>query len=80
MKEMLLTQLKAKQAATVKEIHGGEGVIKRLSSLGIRPGKKIVKISSHFWRGPETIMVDKAKVAIGHGIAHKIVVEVHDAA
>ena len=79
MAEMLLTQLKAGQAATVKEILGGEGAIRKLGSLGIRPGKRIVKISSHFWRGPETIMVDNTKVAIGHGIAHKIMVEVHDA-
>jgi ferrous iron transport protein A len=76
MKEMYLTQLKEKQTAVVKEIVGGHGVAHRLEALGIRPGKKITKISSHFWRGPVTVMVDKAKVAIGHGMAQKIMVEV----
>ena len=76
MEEMLLTQLKVDQIATVKEILGGQGAISRLEALGIRPGKRIVKISSHFWRGPETVLVDKTKVAIGHGIARKIIVEV----
>ena len=72
---MYLTELKAKQTATVKDILGGEGVQNRLAALGIRPGKKITMISAHFWRGPVTVMVDKAKVAIGHGMAQKIVVE-----
>ncbi len=76
MKEMYLIQLKAKQTAIVKEIVGGYGVIHRLEALGIRPGKKITKISAHFWRGPVTVIVDKTKIAIGHGMAQKIVVEV----
>ena len=76
MEQMYLTQLKTGQAGVVKEITGGHGAARRLESLGIRPGKKITKISSHFWRGPVTVMVDKMKVAIGHGMAEKILVEV----
>jgi ferrous iron transport protein A len=72
---MYLTELKTKQTGVVKEILGGHGVQSRLAALGIRPGKKITKISSHFWRGPVTVLVDKTKVAIGHGMALKIVVE-----
>ncbi len=78
MKEIHLTRLGAKQTAVVKEIAGGYKVIRRLESMGIRPGKSITMISSHFWRGPVTVMVGKAKVAIGHGIAQKIIVEVLD--
>jgi ferrous iron transport protein A len=78
MKEIYLTQLKAKQTAVVKEIIGGYGVSRRLESLGIRPGKRITMISSHFWRGPVTVIIDKSKVAIGHGMAQKILVEVSD--
>lgn len=76
MKEIPLTKLKAKQSATVKKILGGHRVTGRLEGLGIRAGKKITKISSHFWKGPVTVTVGKAKVAIGHGMAEKIVVEV----
>jgi len=67
---------KSNQTSSVKEKGGCYGVIHRLEALGIRPGKKITKISAHFWRGPVTVIVDKTKIAIGHGMAQKIVVEV----
>ncbi len=73
---MHLTKIKADQKAIVREILGGHGVSRRLEALGIRPGKEITKISSHFWHGPVTVLVGKAKVAIGHGMAEKIMVEV----
>ena len=76
MKEMHLTQIDENQTVVIKEIIGGHGVARRLEALGIRPGKKITKISSHFWHGPVTVLVGKAKVAIGHGMAEKIMVEV----
>ncbi len=71
-----LTQLKDKQTGIVKEVLGGEALISRLNSLGVRPGKKVTKMSAHFWRGPVTIMIDKMKIAVGHGMAQKIMVEV----
>jgi len=70
-----LTQLGANKTAVIKEIEGGFGMIRRLESMGIRPGIKITKISSHFWKGPVTVLVGRSKVAIGHGMAQKIVVE-----
>ena len=73
--KMRLTELKSGQTAIVKEIDGGYEAVERLATLGIRPGKTITKISSHFWKGPIAIRMDKAKVAIGHGMAEKIIVE-----
>jgi ferrous iron transport protein A len=78
MKEIKLTQLGAKKTAVIKEILGGYEVARRLESMGIRPGKGITMISTHFWRGPVTIMVGKSKVAIGHGMAQKVIIEVPD--
>jgi ferrous iron transport protein A len=78
MEELYLNKIKTGQTAVVKEIQGGHGVVSRLESLGIRPGKKVTMISSHFWGGPVTVVIDKAKVAIGHGVAQKILVEVSD--
>ncbi len=75
-KTIPLTQLETKKTAFIKEIFGGTGITKRLERMGVRPGKKIEKISAHFWRGPITILVDKAKIAIGYGMAQKIMVEV----
>lgn len=55
---------------------GGHGLAGRLNALGIRPGKRITKVSGMFMRGPMTVQVDRAQVAIGFGMAGKIVVEV----
>ena len=62
------------QSGTVIEIAGGHGLANRLYALGIRPGKRITKVSSMFARGPVIIQVDRAEVAIGFGMANKIVV------
>lgn len=50
-------------------------MINRLSALGIRPGKRVTKVSSMFMRGPVTIQVGNAQVAIGFGMAKRILVE-----
>jgi ferrous iron transport protein A len=43
--------------------------------MGIRVGKKVTKVSSQFMRGPVTLRVDNSQVAIGFGMAMKILVE-----
>ena len=64
-----LSRLDAGQSAKVVQIQGGQGMINRLGALGIRPGKRIVKVSSMFMRGPVTIQVGNARVAFGFGMA-----------
>ncbi len=54
----------------------GPGFGRRLEALGIRPGKKVTKVGSMFFRGPVTLRVDNAQVAIGFGMANRILVEV----
>lgn len=54
----------------------GQGSVRRLEALGIRPGKKVTKISSMLFRGPVTLRVDSTQVAIGFGMANRILVEV----
>jgi len=71
-----LTQMQPGETGTVKEILGGRGFIRKLQSIGIRPGKRITKVSSHFWRGPQTIEIDNMQVAVGFGMAKKIFVEI----
>lgn len=63
------------QSGRVVEIQGGFGVVDRLNALGIVPGKRITKISSMLARGPVAIQVDRAQLAIGYGMANKIIVE-----
>ena len=71
-----LTQMQPGEAGIVKEIQGGQGFIRKLQSMGVRPEKKITKVSSHFWRGPQTVEVDNIQIAVGFGMARRILVEV----
>lgn len=71
-----LTQLEVGESGTVVEIQGGYGLVRRLESLGIRVGKKLTKISSQFMRGPITVKIDNFQVALGFGMARKIIVRV----
>jgi ferrous iron transport protein A len=71
-----LTQMEPGEAGIVQDIQGGYGLVRKLQSMGIRPGKKVTKVSSHFWRGPQTVEVDTAQIAVGFGMARKISVEV----
>jgi ferrous iron transport protein A len=74
-KLLTLAQLKSGQSGTVVEIQGGRRMIDRLNSLGIIPGKKITKTSAMLMRGPVTIEVDRAEVAIGFGMANRVIVK-----
>jgi ferrous iron transport protein A len=65
----------AGQSGTVLQILGGYGLTRRLQALGVRPGKKLTKISSMFGHGPVTVRVDDTQIAIGFGMADKIIVE-----
>ena len=75
-KQLTLNQLGAGQTATVVQINGGRGLLTRLDAMGIRPGKKLTKVSSMLFKGPVTLRLNGAQIAIGFGMANKIVVEV----
>jgi len=74
-KPMTLTQMRSGQSGRVVQIHGGQGLVNRLGVLGIRPGRKITKVSAMLMQGPVTIEVDRTQVAIGFGMARRIIVE-----
>lgn len=71
-----LTLLRTDQSGKVAAIQGGYGLTRRLEAIGIRVGQKIRKISSQFMRGPVTIRVGHTCLALGHGLAGKILVEI----
>jgi len=74
-RQITLRQMPAGQSGTVVHVEGGHGLVNRLNALGIRPGKRITKVSSMLMRGPVTIQLGNAQVAIGFGMANKIIVE-----
>ena len=72
--QMALSRMQTGQSGVVIQIQGGYGLVNRLNALGIRLGKRITKVSSMFMRGPVTIQIGRAQVAIGFGMARKIIV------
>lgn len=75
-----LTDLRSGEGGRIAQINGGHGMVSRLAALGIRPGRRITKLNSGFMRGPVTIEIDRAQIAIGFGMAKRILVEVEDTA
>ena len=73
--QVTLARMQRGQSGTVVQIQGGHGLVDRLNALGIIPGKRITKISSMLMRGPVTIEVDRVEVAIGFGMANKVIVK-----
>jgi ferrous iron transport protein A len=75
-----LAQMRAGQSGTVVQLQGGHGLVNRLGALGIIPGKRITKISATLMRGPVTAEVDRVRVAIGFGMASRILVQLDESA
>ena len=73
--QITLTRMRDGQSGVVVQIQGGRGLINRLAALGVRQGKRITKVSAMFMRGPIAVQVDRAQVAIGFGMANRILVE-----
>jgi len=76
MKNISLAQLKAGHKVKISEISGGRGLENRLMNMGLYKNKEVTKVSHVGLRGPVVIKVGRAILALGHGIATKIMVEV----
>jgi len=63
------------QTGTIIRILGGRGLNRRLEALGVRPGKKVTKISTMMFNGPVTLRTDHTQIAVGFGMAQRILVE-----
>lgn len=72
--ERTLLNLTNNEEGFILSIEGGHHARNRLESLGIRPGKKIRKMSSQFFKGPVVISIDGREIALGHGLARKIII------
>jgi ferrous iron transport protein A len=70
-----LDQVYENKKAIVIDIQGGQGIRRRLGEMGIHPGDTITILRYGALRGPILIEVHGSQVAIGRGIASKILVE-----
>lgn len=68
--------MKTGRKAKVVEIRGGQTLQNRLMGMGIYLGKDITKLSQFVLRGPIAIKAGRTIVALGHSMAHKIIVEI----
>ncbi len=71
--KMMLINLKPREWAKVVAIGGGRGIRQKLSLRGIQEGSNIRMISSY--PGPVIIEVNRNMVALGRGMAGKIMVQ-----
>ena len=69
-----MAELKAGQKGILASIKGGVGMVRRLNALGIYEGRQITKISAQWMRGPIIVRVGSADIAIGYGMARRIMV------
>ncbi len=53
----------------------GPGMVRRLEEIGLRAGLGVVKVSGIPLRGPVVVQVGGTRVALGHGMAKKVMVE-----
>ena len=68
---MVLAQLRIGETARIMAIEGGRGLRQKLFLRGLIEGK-VVRVVSNY--GPMTVEVDRNTVAIGRGMAQKIIV------
>jgi Fe2+ transport system protein FeoA len=77
MKNVTLAQLKAGCKARILGILGGRSLEDKLMSMGLYKGKELTKVSHIGLRGPVVVKVGRSILALGHGIAMKIMVEAY---
>ena len=70
---MPLTIVYPGQEVTFVEVNGGRGIRTRLAGMGLTPGVKLSILRTG--PGPIMVAVRDTRLALGHGMAHKIIVE-----
>lgn len=78
MKIKILKDLKSGESGKITQIDGRHNMVSRLAALDIRLGSSIKKLSAGVMGGPVTIEVNRTQIAIGFGMAKKILVAVED--
>ena len=75
MRRVALTHIKANHKGKVVEITGGTNLYHRLMNMGVYKGKEVTKLSHIGLRGPVVIKSGRSILALGHGVAAKVIVE-----
>lgn len=73
-REQTLADLMAGEVKRVRKILGGHGFQSNIRSVGIREGKVVRVVTRQPMQGPVVVEIDGMRIAIGRGMARKIVV------
>ena len=63
------------ETGRITGLHSGPGLVRRLEEIGLRVGQRVSKVSGMPLRGPVVVQAGGTRVAIGHGMAKKVTVE-----
>ena len=74
-KKISLIHIKANRKGRVVEISGGGNLQNKLENMGVHKGKEVTKLSHIGLRGPVVIKAGRTILALGHGVAAKVIVE-----
>jgi len=74
-KHLPLAMINPSEEVTVAEIRGGRGLVQRLADMGLTPGTTLKVINSQM-PGPVLIDLRGSRLALGHGVALKVMVEI----
>ena len=74
-KKISLIQIKANHKGKVVEILGGGNLQNKLMNMGVYKGKEVTKLSHIGLRGPVVVKAGRTILALGHGVATKIIIE-----
>jgi len=75
MKKISLVQMRVNHRGRVTEIIGGTNLRERLMNMGVYKGKEVTKLSHISLRGPVVIKSGRSILALGHGVAAKVILE-----
>jgi len=70
-----LADLPPGRAARITHLRGGRGMALRLARLGLRPGSVVRLVNSGPFSGPLLVEVAGVRVALGRGVARRILVQ-----
>jgi len=72
---MVLTEVNAGKIVKIILINGGRDLEGKLRQLGIHPGISLQVLRKAPFHGPVLLALESREIALGHGIAKKILVE-----
>jgi ferrous iron transport protein A len=77
MTEKSVIDLAPGEEGEIIALAGGQGLQARLRALGLAEGQRVRNVSRIGWGGPIILSVNRAQVAIGRGMARRILVRTH---